>query len=688
MKRVTLHLAFHHHQPVGNMDSVLEEVYQQCYGPLLRGIASSACLRVNLSYSAPVLRFLEKQHPEYLDLLRELIEQERVELLATGFYEPVLADLPEDDRRGQLELTQRWLQERFGLETRGAWLSEAVWDKSLISTFRQVGIDYTIIRSERFIQAGISPAALSGYYITEEIGETLAVFPNSEELQKYLPFGEPSELKPFLRRMANRTGMILTMADVAERWGAWPGTYESIHQQGGLQSWWDFFEDVQEWVKFALFSETLEKKVPQGNCYLPGGVNIDLGAWSLPDEARVRFYEARKDLETRHDAARFLPFFRGGCWESFKARYSEANLMNKKGLWLRKKMLATDVMDSVARDWLWQAQCNTAYWHGTSGGIYSPHLRQAVWERLLAAQRRLELSAVGWIEEIGDVGGDGLDEVLFYNEHTEFAFSPAKGGTLYEWSVLPALHNYCNTLTRRHETAPQDKKYSEVSLKAGGAAVDAYDRQCFHDHVISRKVTVDELSSGTYFERGNFTTEPFKLISTEIKDGQAEVVMECSGYVEQGGLDQAARVRKTFTMTPDGKSIRCHIALTNEGKTHMEGVYALEFNWSIAPQQGEGFIAIGDFPRKKINEGVYAEGVNHCIFISESDHPEIVMDSPLACLLWALPMATQQSAEQDAPSLIQGHMVMTGWSFEVAPGQDTSFEIRLSTPNVHYIKVD
>lgn len=688
MKRVTLHLAFHHHQPVGNLESVLEDIYQQCYRPLLEGIAATACIRVNLSYSAPVLRFIERCHPEYLEILRELLEQERVELLATGFYEPVLADLPEVDRQGQLRLSKRWYQERFGLEPQGAWLSEAVWDKSLVSTFREVDIRYTIIRSERFIQAGISPAALRGYYITEEIGQTLAVFPNSDDLQKYLPFGEPSELKPFLRRMANRAGMILTLADVAERWGAWPGTHQAIHQQGGYQAWLDFFIDVQDWVKFELFSETLESKRPQGNCYLPGGVNVDLGAWSLPDEARVRFYEARKDLETRHDAARFLPFFRCGCWESFKARYSEANLMNKKGLWLRRKMLASEPVDPVAQDWLWQTQCNTAYWHGTSGGIYSPHLRQAVWERLLAAQRRLNLSAIGWMEEICDVGGDGLDELLYYNEHTEFAFSPAKGGTLYEWSVLPALHNYCNTLTRRHETAPQDKKFSEISPKSSGPAIDAYDRQCFHDHIISRKVTVEELSSGIYFERGNFTHAPYKLVSSQVKDGQAEVVMECSGYIEQGGLDQAARVRKHFRMTPDGKSVRCRISLTNEGKTIMDGVYALEFNWSLCPEQGESYISIANKPKKDMEEGVYAEGVDHAIFSTASGCPEIVMDSPDTCLLWALPMATQQSAEPDSPTLIQGHMVMAGWPFEVAPGQDTSFEVRLSTPNVPYKKVD
>lgn len=688
MKRVTLQLAFHHHQPVGNMESVLEEVYQRCYLPLLEGLSSCDPIRLSLSYSAPVLRFIERRHPEYLEILRSLLDQDRAELLATGFYEPVLADLPEDDRQGQLELSQQWHFERFGIRPSGAWLSEAVWDKSLIATFGQVGIDYTIIRSERFLQAGISAGALHGYFITEEIGESLAVFPNSDELRKLLPFGEPSELKPFLRRMANRQGMVLTLADVAERWGAWPGTYESIHQQGGLQAWLELFNEAQEWVKFALFSETVHNRPPQGVCYLPGGVNIDLGAWSLPDEARARFYEARKDLEIRHDAARFLPFFRGGCWENFKARYSEANLMNKKGLWLRKKMLSMDPVDPVAKDWLWQSQCNTAYWHGTSGGIYSPHLRQAVWERLLSAQRRLDISGDGWVKEVCDVGGDGLDEVLFYNSHTQFAFAPAKGGSLYEWSLLPALHNFCNTLTRRHETAPQHKKYSEVEPKSSRPVVDTYDRECFHDHIITRKVTVDELDSGSYFERGDFIQNPYRLVSSGIKAGVGEVVLECSGFIEQGGLGQAARIRKTFTMPAGGKDISCVVALTNEGKTTMTGVYALEFNWSLCPQQGEVFLQTGTNARKTIGEGFYSEGVHQATFSNATGYPDIVMESSEPMLLWALPMQTHQSAEANAPSLTQGHMVLAGWSFEVAPGKDVDFSVRLSTPNVHYKKVD
>ncbi|MGF1678587.1 MAG: hypothetical protein ACFCUX_05265, partial [Candidatus Methylacidiphilales bacterium] len=285
-KKLSVHWAIHHHQPVGNLENVFEEVYQRSYFPLMSAVAATPCVRLHVSYSAPVLRFLEKKHPEYIELLQAMQDENRLEILATGFYEPVLADIAEADRSGQLELSKLWYRERMGIIPQGVWLSESVWDKSLIGTFRRAGLDHTIIPAERFLQAGWTPAQLQGYFITEELGETVKVFPNCEELLQLIPFGPVEETTNFLRRWANRGGMVLTMADVAERWGAWPGTYERIFKDGQIQRLMELFTQSADWLRFRLFSETIQSTSPQGSCYLPGGTNTELGAWSLPDEAR------------------------------------------------------------------------------------------------------------------------------------------------------------------------------------------------------------------------------------------------------------------------------------------------------------------------------------------------------------------------------------------------------------------
>ena len=41
-------------------------------------------------------------------------------------------------------------------------------------------------------------------------------------------------------------------------------------------------------------------------------------------------------------------------------------------------------------DALWAGQCNCAYWHGVFGGLYLPHLRQALYRELLSAEMQAD----------------------------------------------------------------------------------------------------------------------------------------------------------------------------------------------------------------------------------------------------------------------------------------------------------
>ena len=59
----------------------------------------------------------------------------------------------------------------------------------------------------------------------------------------------------------------------------------------------------------------------------------------------------------------------------------------------RTKQAARDGDDdrsSYARTALYRGQCNCSYWHGAFGGIYLPHLRNAVYNHLIAADNLLD----------------------------------------------------------------------------------------------------------------------------------------------------------------------------------------------------------------------------------------------------------------------------------------------------------
>ena len=102
--RTSLALVLHNHQPVGNFGWVIEDVYRTAYEPLVAALERHPQVRLGLHYTGPLLDWLATERPAFLDRLRALVAADRIELLGGGYYEPVLASLPEADRLTQLRL--------------------------------------------------------------------------------------------------------------------------------------------------------------------------------------------------------------------------------------------------------------------------------------------------------------------------------------------------------------------------------------------------------------------------------------------------------------------------------------------------------------------------------------------------------------------------------------------------------
>ena len=103
MGHLTLLLAIHNHQPDGNFGHVFQQAYDDCYRPAARGAGRvRRTSRWRCTTPAPLLEWIERERPDYFDKLRALVERGQVELLGGGFYEPMLAVLPERDARGQI----------------------------------------------------------------------------------------------------------------------------------------------------------------------------------------------------------------------------------------------------------------------------------------------------------------------------------------------------------------------------------------------------------------------------------------------------------------------------------------------------------------------------------------------------------------------------------------------------------
>ena len=105
--------AIHNHQPDGNFGEVFEEAYEACYTRIVDALAAHPTIKASLHHTGALLEWIEAHRPGYFQRLRRLVDGGQVELLGGGFYEPMLAILPERDAIGQIRMMADYLERHF-----------------------------------------------------------------------------------------------------------------------------------------------------------------------------------------------------------------------------------------------------------------------------------------------------------------------------------------------------------------------------------------------------------------------------------------------------------------------------------------------------------------------------------------------------------------------------------------------
>src|SRR4051794_2956762 len=149
-----------------------------------------------------------------------------------------------------------------------------------------------------------------------------------------------------------------------------------------------------------------------------------------------------------------------------------------------------DYLD-IARQDLYKGQCNCPYWHGAFGGLYLPHLRNAIYRHLISAHNALD-EAEGLVGprvslEVGDFNLDARQEIRLENDHLVAFLRPALGGHLYELDVRSALVNVLATLDRRPEAYHGTITAAATGLHSG------HDRPFDPDRVVLKQEHLDRL---------------------------------------------------------------------------------------------------------------------------------------------------------------------------------------------------
>lgn len=492
----------HLHQPVGNFGYVFEQHVADVYRPLLREFVGGGCAPVTLHLSGPLLDWLLDNDTAFLDELGRHVADHRVELLLAGYDEPILAVLPRDDRLEQIGRMREALQHRFGVTATGLWLTERVWEPDLTADLHDAGVRYALVDDRHFTITGIERGALHRPWRTEQHGKSIALFAIDESLRYLVPFRPPAELGDYLRRKRAEGRPLAVLADDGEKFGGWPGTRAWVYERGWLQDFLatlDQLRDAGE-ARLVTFGQALEEVPPAGLTYLPSASYREMEGWALPVEAALRLATLEREIGEERMKGPVSTLVRGSHWRHFFVKYPESNRMHKKMLAL-SSMSRERGDPPVARRAIGRAQCNDVYWHGVFGGLYLPHLREAVWRELARAESVLR-SGQELTFELRDVDFDGIEEIWIHSAGRSVVLSPARGGAIEELTALDALVNHAATLTRRREVYHLDQPdpaadASDTGTHAALPPVDREPRAILQERVWHPGVSIDDWVEAT-----------------------------------------------------------------------------------------------------------------------------------------------------------------------------------------------
>jgi alpha-amylase len=701
MGAVRLVLAIHNHQPVGNFDSVIEDAYQKSYAPFLQALERHPGVRFVLHQPGILWEWMQAHHPDYLERVQRLVDRRQLELLSGGYYEPIFPVIPEADRIGQIRKLSTWLQTRFGIEATGGWLAERVWEPHLAESLARAGLRYAVVDDSHFLSAGHRAEELDGYFVTEENGHLLRLFPIRQRLRYTLPFSEPEETFEELRAAMNRRAdAVLVHADDGEKFGVWPGTHELCYVNGWMDRFLEAVEENVSWLRTVTFSECLNELPPRGRTYLPTASYAEMMQWALPPAAQRSLQEAHERIGNGPDAAGLRSFVRGGFWRNFLSRYPESNWMHKKMLSVSRKRRAVsgtgrldaDVLQQASDD-LWAGQCNCAYWHGLFGGLYLPHLRSEIYRRLIRSEVALDAAAPPPDVEFVDFDADGRQEVILRSPELLAIAQPHQGGAVFEIDDRKRCFNVLDLMGRREEAYHERlRQFAAQPVTADGdeRAVSIHDRVAVKEEGLEQRLVEDRHRRGCCIDRvllpessfdafcADRMPEAFDLVHAEyaVEQSDAGIVLEAEA-TNPSHPGQILRVRKVLHLR--GGRLEADYTITAPGEP-MQYRFGIEMaaNLLAGDAPDRNFEVPGrDLDDTRLASSGILPDVQRIDLVDGYLGLRVALESSQKAEVWRFPVETISMSEAGFERVYQGSSLLFVYPLVLRPGMQWQVQMSL-----------
>jgi alpha-amylase/alpha-mannosidase (GH57 family) len=669
---VALLFGVHAHQPAGNFPHVLEEAHARCYRPFLEICYRYPQFRFALHFSGPLLDYLFRQHAGDMVLLARMVERGQVELFGAGDAEPVLASIPNRDRLGQIAKLSQKLGAHFGRTPQGAWLTERVWEATVVPALADCGIRYVTVDDYHFLANGKSAAELDGYFTTEEDGRRLDLFPISEALRYRIPFALAADSVAYLEGLAHEPGPTAAIYfDDIEKFGIWPETYEWVYEKGWLR---EFIERVLGSGKITTqtFGEYRDRVRTRGVVYLPTTSYIEMNEWTLPAPAAHAYADLveREKRAGSYDLSK--AFLRGGIWKNFVSRYPEANWMHKRMLALSERLARlpsaqrTEKMHAL----LYAAQANDAYWHGLFGGLYLPHLRRAVYAALLELERMLEQIDPRPASQCLDLDLDGIDELFLRNPELQAAVKLDGSAAILELDAYALSQNFGDTLRRHAEHYHRHVLGGPAAARKGSGIASAHDRLDLKHDISAADLEADSAARTLFRDAwvdADGGLRPLADYGLRQVDGASAAF---------GAARGGATLQKEIALSGHCVSIRYRFS----GAFDAAGVSAFESTVDIAMPSCDG--PGGRYLHRQVVAGglgqpLDLEGMTELVLDDGFMGGSLILRSNLPLGLRARPCYTVSQSEGGFEKIMQSVTLTLSWPLDAAHANiDLSLEIR------------
>lgn len=521
---------------------VMEKQYQSLYKPLGKFLYANQSFRISLAFNGVQLAFFEKKHPEFIEILKQLMDRKQIEAIGGGYYDPVFPLLYPMDRSGQIDLLSSKLRYLFGKRPRGISICASIWDPSLVSSFSSSGMEYVILD-----ESLISDEKKKGIpLLMADKGKSISILYDSVSLKPDVDTDVKKYLEKILDFIEKKERHLKNEFFESEK--VLCIQFKTDEMEKLLNSGWlskinkelSLGEQKFELCTCFQFVKNTEARIPT---YVSSGMSSEIATWA------VKPYQPVKKIG-RSDVTIFDLF---QIYPQSKALFDRMVYVSQ----LVNQSHGDKIRKIHAREKLWESQIGDGFICTAKGAFVSSSFRQQAYKKLSDVEKILR--ECGNFEESVDnfdYNSDGYDEYVCRMKNFSAVIN-RKGGTIKEFDVMQSCGNFADNFTRSKEFEGCD---------------DNYERGLFVDHLFSLQEFESYLKN-TPSGNGIFSQKLYKPL--KFNPLHQEVNFGVSALFEK---KQAVNLRKKYIANSSGFSIQ--YIMKNESDQLLSAKFAVESSFA------------------------------------------------------------------------------------------------------------